>query len=209
MKELLNGKGVVKFSRVNGTQDLYEVINNVGSFIELTISTAKEYESFGETKAMDGKQLIKIALSPVQFASAITQMNMGCGHPCTIENFNGERIEYKKDGVNEFETDVEKALKSIKETMKPSVEEERLIELIKGLRINKETRAELESLINPFVMHRNSNRKFALDRVDELFVKKIARAKGDIQAHAEMMLMNTGILATNKLMNDNMKKLED
>lgn len=205
----LDGKGIISFSRVSGNQDLYNVINNVGSFIELTISTARESEFFGDTKSRPHEQLIKVAMSPVQFAAVITQMNMGSGHPCTIEYFNRERVEYIKDGVSEFEDYVEKAMDGIKETLDPSVEEERLCEIISGLRINKDTKKELMDLISPFKMHRESNRRFAIKRAGELLNKRVVEAKTDIQAHAEMMLMSTGIMATNKLMGEEKLKLGD
>lgn len=200
MDRKLDGKGIVSFSRVSGRQDLYEVIENVGSYIKLSISTARESGFYGETNTRPHETLIEVALSPVQFASAITQMNVGEGHPCTISYFDKEYIEYTKDGVNEFESYIEKAMDAVGKTIKPSVDEERLVELIEGLRINKATRKEIMELIKPTVQHRISNRKFALQRVEEILEKRVSRAKTDIQAHAEMMLMSTGIMATNQLM---------
>ena len=41
-----------------------------------------------KAEIIEGSEIIEIEMSPAQFAEAITSLNIGCGVPCTIKNFN-------------------------------------------------------------------------------------------------------------------------
>ncbi len=209
-KKPLTGEAIIKFDRVSSNEDLFDVAHKTGGHIEMSIHTARSSEFYGEMNHTPHRQLVSVSLSPVQFASAITQMNIGEGHSCTLNYIDGTRIDYqsKKDEVTD--TFAELALKGVEKTLNPSIDEDRLISLLDGVRMNKEKRAEIMRIINPFILNRNANRKFALERLDECIHDRVERAKGDIKAYIEMILVQTGLdtLEKNKLEVSNMKHIK-
>ena len=190
----LDGKALIKFSRVQGNQPLYGTPINVGGFVMLTIDTAEDSEDWGEKRYMGKKNLITVNMSFTQFASAITQMNYGVGFPATLEYFNGEKVNYLGDKDDQIDVAKRKAIELF-ERATPNPSKEKIVDLVNSTRMSKDKKEQILNAIEPFILHAKSNREFALELFDDLLEKKISAAKSEIQGKVEMMIMETGLKA--------------
>jgi hypothetical protein len=82
----------VNVSRVSGRADLFQSAFTHQHHIALRISRC---EQVGDDYKMlsEKEQLIEVAMSESQFARMITSLNMGSGSACTLQYFNGTRVE--------------------------------------------------------------------------------------------------------------------
>lgn len=84
--------GNIRFTRVQGMRTLNGSLYESASWIEMTISRNRTYESFGEERNTSGNELMTISMTNAQFAEMITSLNIGTGTPVTIQSITNVQI---------------------------------------------------------------------------------------------------------------------
>jgi len=127
--------GLLSISRTTGTpRPLFGTTIRHGNTIVLNISEAQLYRDFQKNRYRDSKTLIEVEMSPIQFAEAITSMNIGCGVPVTLRrtqdnhkiadppevNFQERAKSELKNEMGELAERVEELSKDAKEILSKS-----------------------------------------------------------------------------------------
>ena len=96
MNEPKSPKGLIKFSRVNGTTSCFGSEYISESYIQLEIVEADVQKNIGTTTYISGKNVVKLRITNHQFSELITNLNNGLNIPCTLEVVKGERMDNYK-----------------------------------------------------------------------------------------------------------------
>lgn len=193
--------GVARFSRINGhSGNLFGSSVKCNNYIQLEIApgvefTEDSYHSFTDA----GKEpLIRVAMSPAQFAELITTLNVGVGVPCTIERFNGEKVEKIPDEIHIHELDRQK--EHFKEKMKEHTNnlknaQKRVKELLALPRLNAEQKREIQRILDVEIANAESSIPFYMGEYNEATDKIVKEAKSEIDAAIHSYVTNVGIKA--------------
>lgn len=148
------------------------------------------------------EELIRIDLSPVQFAEAITNMNTN-GVPCTIVRYNGEtmgevpNLDNKKEVFRkEFNNSIKNTTKDINDLIS-NVEE--LISSKKA--INKSDKEHILNVLNSISRELNSNIPFMTKCFDEQIEKSVSHSKAEVEAYVQYKINSLGLKALNEEFN--------
>lgn len=148
------------------------------------------------------EELIRIDLSPVQFAEAITNLNTN-GVPCTIVRYNGESIntvpelDNKKEVFRqEFNSDI-KGIVDIIGTLTSEID---------SIINNKKTmtKADKESIqngLNKINMQLKSNIPFLVKCFDEQIEKSVSHSKSEVEAYIQNKINSLGLQALKEQFN--------
>jgi ElaB/YqjD/DUF883 family membrane-anchored ribosome-binding protein len=200
--------GVVRFSRITGNSRLFQSNCDLGSFIELTISTAVlcRHTDTHSDYVHDDEELIRISLSNAQFAELITNMNVGTGVPCTINNYGKERYECPElvKKIDTYQVEFDKRIESISEGLVKQYEEISDMLDEKGSPTKKKLnviQGKLYSLLGNF----KSNSNFFKKCFKEDTNKIISDSKIEVESFISMHMHDKGveaIEAMRKIKND-------
>ena len=145
------------------------------------------------------EQLIKIELSPVQFAEAITNMNTS-GVPCTITRFNGEMIDPVPELINKKEVFREEFSKDVKEVSdiigKLSDEINDILSSKKAM--TKSDKESIQSGLRRINQQLNSNIPYLADCFDEQIEKSVSHSKAEVEAYVQNKINTLGLKALRK-----------
>ena len=141
------------------------------------------------------KQLIEIELSPLQFSEAITNMNTE-GIPCTIRQYNGERVEEcpytdKNDlFIKEFSGRINSANKIAK-----NMASEIAQKLQDKKPLNQTDKKELLLMINKLQSELGSNMDYTMECCQEQVNKTVTEAKAEIESYIANKINTLGLKA--------------
>jgi len=183
--------GLISFNRVSGRRVLFGSPFDHQGYITMRVHKAEKQRSTGCTWYMADRQAsyIEVSMSYSQFAEAITAMNIGDGVPCTVDYFDGEKLEepWIEDDRAQFEKEIDEdtliAVESIQELVTAIKEEkmskkaqERLINLCrKSIKVLTD---KLPFIANMYAKH--------LDKLEQL-------AKTEISAYGDMVVRQYGL----------------
>lgn len=87
--------GQISFSRIssNAKTQFYGSELAVDNFIELTVKTSEVERDLTRDWHFGKATVLKLRLTPVQFSELLVSMNVGDGIPCTLEFYDGKRVE--------------------------------------------------------------------------------------------------------------------
>ena len=184
-------------------------MENHGSFIGLTISTAERAHDLGRDWIHPDKPVIEVYFSAAQFAQLLTTMNVGEGTPCTIKHLgigkrvpeipDDEKVEHERV-VDDFKTGLKDLCKGI---------DSRIKELSKMLdeksAINKGDRAKIKGLLEMISREVHANMPFQLESFQESVEKTTVAAKAEIDAMLTGAIHAAGIEA----LREKAKKVSD
>lgn len=177
--------GVIGISRIHGTRDRFfgSHVREHHDFIALRIFGASYQHDLGEDWIhADGHlPIVEVELTPAQFASMLTTMNVGDGVPCTIKFRDGKPTEPLPDDYGiEHERVVEEFRRNIetkKAEMQPRLARVRELLTKKGaLRMGerKEILGLVEGLFRDF---QRGNADFLLEQFERGAEKMVTEAK--------------------------------
>lgn len=198
IKEEHESFGLLQISR----QTCSHPINLFGSsvthsnLISLTINRAEKHRNLHRDWYFGRESLITIIMSDVQFAEAITSMNMGSGTPVTLQRVGDQSIKScpevsrKQQIDNEFKKDV----KNISDLTRAAAKEAQL--LLKGSGVlKKEDRQKIADLIYHIQMNVESNLPFLQQSFTKQVDKTIMEAKGECEAFVVNAIHKLGVEA--------------
>jgi hypothetical protein len=170
--------GMISISRQNSrSMSLFGSKVQHSNYLTIEISTAEEIYDAYSTYTVPVDSLIKVRLSPAQFADLLISANTR-GVPCTIERRGGRLQEEipKPEPVHvEIERDTREELDDLRRKAKE------LYEMMKVSNPLKVIRAKVTELANEINNGLNSN----LDYLFETHVKKLEKVGADIMREAE------------------------
>lgn len=165
--------------------------NNI---ISLTISRGAYDRGINSDWFHAKEDLIRIELSPVQFAEAITNMNTS-GVPCTLARFNGECIDYVPNIPSKKEVFREEFSNDIKEMSdiidKLSSEIEDIINSKKA--VNKSDKESIQKGLYRMKQQINSNIPYLTKCFDEQLEKSISHSKAEVEAYVQNKINSLGL----------------
>jgi hypothetical protein len=182
---------LIAFSRTQCTrEDLYDVPYPVQGYITMSVSRVKQYRSLGDTHHMNENELIEVKMSYSQFAEAITTMNYGCGVPCTLNYFNGEKIPSIENQIHEVDLFTDDVIDEVAE-MAGKID--RLYHEVAAAKISKGLQTRLLSQISSL----SGVLKDRLPFIEKVYIEKLdklkAKVKTDIAAWMDHIAINKGI----------------
>lgn len=192
--------GLVGFSRVtsNPPANFFGSSVRSGHYLVLSIKRAVRRRSLHQYWYGGREELIRLRLSPNQFAELLTTLNVGDGVPCTLERIGGKgmdespSVDQRQQYEQEFKGDVQKVMADAR-TLTAEVRE---IFDAKPT-INKTDRAAIVEKLRMLMQHIESNMPFVQTQFNEAMDKTVAEAKGEVEAFVNHKIHSLGIQALN------------
>jgi hypothetical protein len=187
--------GLLSISRVQSTgRRLFESPFRHQHFITLSITrAARKRTDLLDNQVMPGEEIVEVAMSEVQFASAITALNVGFGTPCTIHHLNGKSVEepradqtkqtFEKEGEEHF-TDLAAMAKELEGLTR-----------LKASDVKAPLRDRMNFLALKLHQGLTCNREFFHKQFQETMDRVTAAAKAEIQAHCANVVRQAGLKA--------------
>ena len=148
------------------------------------------------------EELIRIELSPVQFAEAITNLNTS-GVPCTITRYNGKSINEVPDLDSKkevFRAEFNSEIKETVDTIKNLIDSVSLI-LNSKKTITKADKESIQSGLNKINGKLSSNIPFLAKCFDEQIEKSVSHSKAEVEAYIQNKINSLGLQALQEQFN--------
>ena len=165
-------------------------------FIKLSLKHSEMHRDLSHDRWFARGQIIEVWLSPAQFATLLTSMNVGDGVPCTIRYADGEDkpMPPQPDCVNakiqnEFKSDCEKTAKAL----------DAALAMAKAGVTTKKAQAELVSALQTAQQMIASNMPFVQQSFAEANEKTVVAAKAEVDAFITGYTMRTGLKQMEKM----------
>lgn len=167
------------------------------NLISLRVARGERHRSLHHDMNMARSEgLIEVVMSEVQFAQAITSMNLGSGVPCTINRFLGEGMENcpERTKMQEVHAEFKEDMKKI--GAKITRLKESVVNVLdaKGPLKAGEKR-ELANLMASLLQDIESNMPFMAEQFSETVEHIMVQAKGEIEAHITGVVQRAGLKA--------------
>lgn len=189
--------GMVRVSRVCGASDrpLYGSSISHHNTIRLTVMEGERKRNLSEHWYHDGPMIVEIEMSPTQFADMLTNMNNGCGVPCTLlwREKGGPVPEMEKHESDrklvqqEFDAHVKTAMDALSALVKKAQE---IAANPKPTKADREEYANLAQLIQREIV---SNMPFIASQFNESCDKLVKEAKGEYEAAVMTSILSLGL----------------
>lgn len=163
-------------------------------FMTIRIHSAEQIHELGFDHYRAGRELIRIMMTPAQYAEMISAPNVGFGVPCTIEHVGGVRREPPPQETKEAKLITNKFYREIEE-LKTTIEKQRS-ELEKLLAMKPLPKALVLSIFATFdEVSRvvRDSAPFLVDQFKESIEKTAVEAKQEINALMTHELVQLGI----------------
>ena len=187
--------GLVSISRVQSTgRRLFESPFQHQHFITLSIKRARRQRTDLHTNhVMPEEEIVEVSMSEVQFASAITSLNMGVGTPCTISHLDSKTVR-EPDADQTKQTFEKEGEEHFAELLKMAQELEKLTNL-KASEVKAPQRERMSFLALKLQQGLSCNREFFHEQFQETMDKVVSAAKAEIQAHVAHVVRSAGLKA--------------
>ena len=192
--------GMIGFSRVShggagGGTNLFASAIEHHHTIMMRIKRATKERSLHEDRYYGGETIIEIEMSPMQFAEAITTLNVGDGIPCTIRRLGRTGVEDCPEETLR-QAFVEEFAESCAETTKDAADlVERARELLGSKALKKAEREELLDVLQRIAINIKSNLPFIGKQFNEAVDKLTTDAKTSVEAFFLHRLNEFGLQA--------------
>jgi len=150
--------------------------------IRITIRKGELIRNLHHTRYFGWEELIEVEMSPVQFAEAITGMNIGTGVPCTIKHIGGKDMPPCPfdDERARFEREFDKDMKDLAKGMDDGIAKAK--ELLAKKSLNKEDKEAILAILTKAKSRIASDIPFLQSSFNEAIDKTVHEAKGEVEA---------------------------
>lgn len=191
--------GMVRVSRVSGASErpLYGSSISHHYTIRLTVTEGERKRNLSEHWYYDGPMIVEVEMSNTQFADLLTNMNNGCGVPCTLlwREKGGAVPEMEKHESDrkhvqeEFDEHVKRGMRALNELIKKAQE---IAANPKPTKADREAYVNLASTIQREIV---SNIPFIASQFNESCDKLVKEAKGEYEAAVLSSICSLGLEA--------------
>lgn len=187
--------GQLEISRVTCShgQSLYGSALRHSTTIQLALHESEHVRSLNNNSYFPTKTIIEVEMSAMQFAEAISSLNMGSGVPVTIMRRDGKRVEdcpeyqEREQYTKEFAGDIKKSLDNAQTLVVKAKE------LCGQKSVTKGQVNELRQVLEALERDLFSNLQFVNRQFQESVDKAVSSAKHDIEAHLQMRIRDAGL----------------
>jgi hypothetical protein len=190
--------GVMKVSRCSGNAVLFDSDVEHMHFIEVEICEADTTRHSSNNWIHDGKQIVSVWMSEIQWAHFLSSMNQGGGSPVTLKHIMGRRIEPPQPAPPEADT----FKAEIKETVQDSLSALKalLVKLTdatvpKAKTPNKGELNEMLALLQKALREFEANVPFVAEQFTEHVEAELAEAKTEFEGYMTGRLQEMGLKA--------------
>ncbi len=198
IKEEHESFGLLEISRQTCSPNINLFGSSVthSNLISLTIKRAERIRSLHRDRYFGKESIITVIMSDVQFAEAITSMNMGNGVPVTLQHIGSQSIESCPEINRKQQIDIEfaKDVKNISDLTKNAAKEVGIILKGSGV-LKKEDRQRLADLVYHIQMNVEQNLPFLQKSFTKQVDKTIVEAKGECEAFVVNAIHKLGVEA--------------
>ena len=186
--------GLLEISRVQGRFDnLVGVDFPVGGAIRITVSHAEQVTDIGREDAFyDREQIVSFFMSEVQFAAAITSLNVGAGTPVTLSRVSTGplvAVEAPPKHMREFEDRADEAVEPVRRAI------EQLNRLNALLADPKAKKSDIKNAAYMAHMELDKNLEYTLKRGMDQVREVGEKTKQEVRAYAESVVHRFGLEA--------------
>lgn len=173
--------------------------------ITLEIYTATVDRDLNQDWFHQDKSIIRIEMSPTQFAEAITTLNSGSGVPVTIKRIEGKRMSDCpfESKIQQFNNEFEQKMKEIGIKFNETLN--KISDILKKPNISKKELKALQHDIEMLRQEIKDNVPFINTQFSRQMDMTISEAKGQIEAYITNIIHQTGL----KHLKDSAPMLED
>lgn len=179
-------------SRRSGNSVLYDSDFQHQHTVCITINTSELKRSLSSDWHHAKNQLIEVELSEAQWATFVSSLNVGGGVPCTLRYKYGESIPGLAMPINnreKFKVEVNETLQEGLDTLK------KLREELEASKLSQKDKARLAGFLTRTERCFGGSFKFVADQFDEHIENTVERAKVEVNAYVNNMVMRSGIAA--------------
>jgi hypothetical protein len=192
----------IRASRVSGGAVLYGSDFQHQNYVTISIARSEMHRNLSEDAPYSNiAGFVEVSLSEAQWATFVSSMNVGMGVPATLTRLNGELvpgIERTPPRRHKFKEEADAKTAEVETHL------DELQALIEGSKLSQ---ADKKAMLNKLMFARRglgSSIQFILDRFAEYMEHTVEKARSEIIATAQAVLVKTGI---SKLMGKNPKVL--
>lgn len=190
--------GVMKVARCQGHATLFDSDVDHMHFIEVTICEADTTRHLSNNWIHDGKQIVSVWMSEIQWAHFLSSMNQGGGSPVTLKHVLGKRIEPPQPPAPEADT----FRQEVKETVQDSLQALKALlakltdaTIPKAKTPTKGDLNEMLSLLQKALREFESNVPFVAEQFTEHVESELAEAKTEFEGYVTGRLQEMGLKA--------------
>jgi hypothetical protein len=201
--------GMISVSRMSGTRGFPlfgSSLENNPSMIQVVIAHGQRYHSLGYDHYHGAKEIIRLWMTPAQYAEMISNPNCGTGVPCTIRHIEGVEMDWPPEVPNEG--------KLVRDRFKLEVSELRqkaanggqhLKAILSTAKISQKLKDEIQGTYEAATRFLWDAAPFLLESFQEAVEKSVVEAKQEIDAFLAHALQTTGAQAlTERLQKTNL-----
>jgi hypothetical protein len=133
---------------------------------------------------------VEVSLSEAQWASFVSSLGLGAGVPCTLQSVQGKQIPQipgVQDKAAQFKGEAKASARKAMDAL-DGVEDQ-----IAGLKISEKQKKELIDGLNVSRMTLRSSLNFVLSQFGEYVEDTMTKARIEVNAYAQQMLISTGL----------------
>lgn len=189
--------GQIHVSRVTGHRNLFMVDYPQDGWVELVIERASLNRSGGHDRIYGDQEIMRVALSSVQWAQMLSSMNTQ-GVPCTLARYTDphtgdfmtpklpdKHVADTETFKNDVRNRADKATKGISEAA------ERLAEIMKGP-LRKGDLAEVQDLLHTAKMMLASNLTYVVETAEKTIDAAAKHGQAEVDSHIDFAMMRLG-----------------
>ena len=207
--------GMISFSRAGygGTQNLFGSSVPCNTVINIRLKKGYVERDLNHEWFTGRECLFEVALSPAQFAEAITNMNCGDGVPCTIRYNSAEKQKYNLNDCpyepqfTVYAHEFTKTCQSANENVNKLIGNAKA--LLNQKNIKKSDINELIQVLNKISRELNSNLPFVQSSFNEYLNKSVDEAKQEVEAFIQHRLTQLGVESVKQLNESNSITITD
>ena len=186
--------GLIQANRVSGrSDDLFATSIDHQHTVQIRISRASEHRSLNYNRYMDEEELIRVEMSPMQWAELITSMNCGTGAPCTLRRFEGKQIKGERHQTEtvRIQDEFAQEAKDIGAKMEGVMSEIR--NTLESAKVSKKVRDHINGMLYQFSRQYHDHMPFIQTMFAEACEGTVTEAKAAVDAFVTHAIVSVGL----------------
>jgi hypothetical protein len=191
--------GMIAVSRMSGTRGVPlfgSSLEDNPSLMQVTITHGKRYHNLGHDRYYGHKEIIRLWMTPAQYAEMISNPNCGSGVPCTIRHIQGVEMDWPPEVPNEGKLVRDRFKLEAKDLMKKAQEGgAHLKAVLSTAKISQKLKDEIQGTYEKATRFLWDAAPFLVESFQDAVQKTVVEAKQEIDAFMMHALQAAGAQA--------------